>query len=289
MYHKYGYTFAELPVEKIARDTHQPRKDFGTEGDKNRLLLSIEQYGIENPISVTEYETGRYLIIDGHRRYICAQSLGYKRVPCRIYPKLSSGELESRRYEIQNNRRPWRPLERAEALERIKAEAGLSSNRQLAEHLGITEAVVANSLQLRKQKLDYLELMRDYELGESYQVEFVRLLPKLRKIRNVEVDDIIINIFERTKHKVIKNSKELRKLGSIFLRATANEEELARYLADPDMTVSELEQRTVQSGSSLHVEEVIKFVSKNRAKGIAFGSQERAFLEQLKDLLVKAL
>jgi hypothetical protein len=50
---------------------------------------------------------------------------------------------------------------------------GFSSNRQLADHLGITEAVVANSLQLRKQKMDYIELMERYDLSESYRIEFV--------------------------------------------------------------------------------------------------------------------
>lgn len=289
MVHKYGYTFLEIPVDKIQRDVNQPRRDFGTEGDTNRLLLSIEQYGIENPISVSELEDGRYIIIDGHRRYICAQKLGYEQVPCRVYPKLSNAELETRRYEIQNNRRSWKPMERSEALERIKAEMGFSSNRLLADHLGITEAVVANSLQLRKQKMDYIELMERYDLSESYRIEFVRLKPKLRKIRNVEVDDIIINLFNRIQHKVIKNAKELRKLGSIFLRATANEEELARYLVDPDMTVHELEQRTLQSGFSLHIEQLIKGISQKRAEGVAFSSQEKAFLEQLKKLLNEAL
>lgn len=289
MQHKYGYTFVQLPVSKIQRDINQPRRDFGTEGDTNRLLVSIKQYGIENPIAVSELEDGRYIIIDGHRRYICAQKLGYAEVPCRVYPRLGNAELETRRYEIQNNRRSWKPMERSEALERIKAENGFNSNRQLAEHLGITEAVVANSLQLRKQKMDYIELMERYELSESYRIEFVRLKPKLRKIRNEEVDEIIINLFERIKHKVIKNSKELRKLGSIFLRATANEEELARYLADPDMTISELEQRTLQSGFSLHIEQLIKGISHKRAEGVAFSSQEKAFLDQLRELLNQAL
>jgi len=137
--------------------------------------------------------------------------------------------------------------------------------------------------------MDYIELMERYDLSESYRIEFVRLRAKLRKIRDLEVDDIIINVFERIKHKVIKNSKELRKLGSIFLRATANEEELARYLADPDMTIHELEQRTLQSGSSLHIEEIISFVSRKRAEGVAFSAQEKAFLEQLKDLLNQAV
>ena len=99
------------------------------------------------------------------------------------------------------------------------------------------------------------------------------------------MDDIIITLFDRIQHKVITSSKELRKLGSIFLRATANEEELSKYLDNDDMKVSELEQRTLQSGFSLHIEELIKAIATKRSQGVAFSSQEQTFLEQLKDLL----
>jgi len=288
--HKYGYRFNELPVEKVERDVKQPRRDFGTDGDTNRLLVSIQQYGIESPIVVSEIETDRYLIIDGHRRFICAQKLGYTRVPCRVYPRLGEGELETRRYEIQNNRRPWRPLERAEALERIKdAYPQINSNRGLAQHLGISEAIVANSSQLHKQKFSHLELMKEYGLAESYMNEFVRLLPKLRKVQRWETDDIILIIFERIRDKVITSSKELRDLGSVFKRATLNEEILARYLSNADMTIKELKQSAEQSLFSLDVENVIRAVTKRRTEGVTFKPQERAFLEGLRELLDEVL
>ncbi len=287
--HKYGYTYLELPVQQVECDPDQPRQGFGTEGDQNRLMISIKQYGIESPITVSQVEENRFIIIDGHRRFICAQNLGYERVPCRIYPRLNPGELETRRFEIQNNRRSWKPLERSEALERIKTAMGFRSNRELADHLGMTETLVGNSLQLRKQKMDFIEKMEAYGLSESYRIEFVRLKPKIRKIREFEVHHIIINIFERVSHKVIRSAKDFRTLGRIFLRATANEEELYRFLKNGDMTVSELEQRTLQSGFSLLIEQLIQKISTKRQEGVAFSSQERSFLEQLRDLLSKTI
>lgn len=288
MQQQYKFNFKELPVNQIARDPNQPRRDFGTEGDENRLLISIRKYGIQEPIKVSEIEDEKYVIIDGHRRFICAQNLGMTAIPCRIYPTLSSGVLESLRYEIQNNRRPWRPLERSEAMERIKNDMGFDNNKELAAHLHLSETVIANSLQLRKQKLDYLTLMAKYDLSEGYQVEFVRLKPKIRKIKNLEVDDIIKIIFEKVKHRIIKNSKDFRRLGRVFLRATANEQELHHFLSNPDITISELEQRTTQSGFSLLIEQIMqKFVGK-RNSGIAFSSQEKDLLDQLSDLLKKS-
>ena len=78
------FTFMELPISQVARDPNQPRKDFGAEGEKNKLKLSIKNYGIEEPIKVSGVSPKRYIIIDGHRRYICAQKLNMKYVPSRL-------------------------------------------------------------------------------------------------------------------------------------------------------------------------------------------------------------
>lgn len=285
MQHKYGYVFKELPINQVAHDEDQPRQDFGVEGDTNRLLKSIEQHGIENVIVVSEQEPGYYVIIDGHRRHLCAQKLGFETIPCRVYPKMTQGELEARRYEIQNNRRSWKPLERAEALERIKINKGFDNNKDLADYLGASETAIANSLQLQKLKSGYRAMLERYNFNPAFSTEFIRLKPKLRKVKNYEIATIIQVIFDRVGSGVIKNSKDLRTLGSIFRRATANEEELVRFLDDPDMTVQELEQRTLQSGFSLHIEELIQAIAKKKSTGIAFSSQEKAFLEQLKNLL----
>lgn len=286
---KHKYTFKELPISQVERDPNQPRKDFGTDGDENRLLTSIEQYGIEQPIIVSQADDKRYIILDGHRRYICAQKLGFKTIPCRVYPKLSSGEFESRRYEIQNNRRPWKPLERSEALQRIKNYLRFETNKELAGHLHISESVIGNSLQLRHEKMEHLEMMAKYGLSEAYQVEFVRLKPKIRRVKEFEVDDVIKALFEKVQHRVIRSAKDFRRLGRAFLRASANEKEIYRFLSDPDMTINELEQRTVHSGFSLLVEQVIQKVGTKRRDGEAFTSQEKTMLRQLTDLLKKVL
>ena len=291
---KQGLIFKELPIELVERDMHQPRKEFGTgkdgsDGDENRLRNSIKQYGIEEPIKVSEISENRYIIIDGHRRYICAQALGMKQVPCRIYSKMSEGEFETRRYEIQNNRRPWKPLERSEALERIKGCLGFHTNHELADYLNLSKTAVQMALQLRKQKLDYLGLMEKHDLPETYRYEFVIMMAKIRKIRDLEVDDIIKIIFKKIEHKVIYRGIDLRKIGKIFLRATINEKEIYDFLQDVDMTVSELEQRTLQSGFALLIDQLIQKIAQKREEGIAFSQNEKTYLAQLATLLKKAV
>lgn len=280
--------FKELPLEQLERDPDQPRRDFGVGGDQNRLLKSIETYGIEEPIKVSQIEDNRYVIIDGHRRYICAQKLDLKTVPCRIYPKMPDGEFEARRYEIQNNRKNWKPMEKSNSLYRIRTKFGLTTNRELADVLGLSITIIANSLQIRDVKVDYVELMEKYNLAQSNRTEFIRLKSKLRKIKELEIDDIVQIIFEKTQNNVIRNAKDFRKLGKIFLRATANENELYTFLKDPDMSISELDQRTIQSGFSLLIEQAIQAVATKRKDSVDFSSKEKTLLTQLRNLLQKA-
>jgi ParB/RepB/Spo0J family partition protein len=286
---KYDFTFKELPIGVVERDFNQPRKDFGTDGEKNRLLNSIKTYGIEEPLKVSEIEDDRYIIIDGHRRYICAQAIGMKAVPCRIYPKMSDGEFETRRYEMQNNRRSWKPLERSEALERIKNSLGFHTNNALADYLHVSKSMIQTALQLRKQKLDYIALMEKHNLSETYRNEFVTLLGKMRRIRDLEVDDIVTVLFEKLEQNIINRVVDLRELGKIFRRASLNESEIYSFLKKTAMTVDELKLKTQQAGLTSLVIELTQKITKKKKDGIDFSTQEKTTLSQLSTLLKKVI
>jgi len=284
---EFAATFQDLPVEQVEQDPDQPRKDFAVEADDNRLLTSIKEIGVQQPIVVLQIDESRYKIIDGHRRHIAARELGLKTVPCRIFTKLPKGELERLRFEIQNNRREWKPLERSDALERIKTLKGFKSNRELAQCIGLSESLIHFSLQLRKQTLEYIGLMEKYELPETYRIEFMNLKPKIRKIRDLEVSDITIILFKKIRDGVIKNAKSFRKLKKIFLRAHLNEKELHEFLMDPDMTVDDIMENTAQSGPSLLVEKLLVELGKIFQKGSEIAEQDTMTFMQLRDFLVK--
>lgn len=279
-----NYTFKEIPIEHLQEDPHQPRKDFGTQGDQNRLVVSIKEIGIKQPLTVSAVSAGKYNIIDGHRRYRCAQKLGLKTVPCWIYPKLPASEFERTRFELQNNHRNWKPLERAESLNRIKDATGFT-NDQIAKFLHTSKTAVSTVLSLRKEKEACRALMEQYELPDTYQIEFVRLRPKIRKIRDLDIEKIYRIIFEKAQHKVVGSAKEFRKLGRAFLRASANEEALHKFLKDADMTIDELMERTVQNDASLWSENIGRYIANKLSNGIAFTMQEKQQLLQLRDLL----
>lgn len=276
---KKSYKYKELPINQLQIDNFQPRSDYGTDGDKNRLKKSIAEHGILQPIEVTQLDDDKYTIIDGHRRYKTAEELGFSTIPCIVYPALKPADVELKRFEMQNNRRPWKPLERSNALERIKSLMHLKNNQQLADLIGVSKTLVNNSLQLRTMALDNLNQMARYGFTESYQIEFIRLKPKIRRVGKFEVQDIIDNLFQRVQDNVIKNAKDFRTLGNIFSRASANEAALITFLSDPDMTISELEQRSSRSSLTLSGETIIKQMTEIRQKGIEFSPQEKEILK----------
>jgi len=281
--------YKDLPLEQIECDPNQPRKNFGTEGDANALVQDIQASGIDVPLAVLVVAPNRYLILDGHRRYKCAIKLKLPSVPCRVYENLTPAEVERKRYNIQNNRRPWRPLERANAISRIKEATGLQTPKEVAAFIGLSIFVVSKAIEMRSIKIDYLELMEKYNLAQAYRDEFLKMHKKIHKVKDIEADEVVSKIFEKIGSGKITNSKEFRKLKRIFNRDSVNENALYLFLTDEDMTVDQLERHTVQNGFSWLVDQVVKKINESLQNGQEFTPQEKPILIQLRELLNKVV
>src|SRR5260370_17332822 len=77
----------DIPVELIDRNTENPRLIFRS-GELEELLRSIQEYGVQVPISV--YKEGkRFVLIDGERRWRCSLKLNKKTIPALVQEKPS--------------------------------------------------------------------------------------------------------------------------------------------------------------------------------------------------------
>lgn len=281
------FNFLELPIEVIETDPDQPRKTFGHGAgrDHNRLLKSIQYYGIEDPIKVSELEEGRYIIIDGHRRFGCAIELGFKTIPCRIYPKMKDGEFEARRYEIQNNRRDWRSIEKANSLHKIKIEYKDASQSEIADLLGITQANLFYFEELRDMRMEYLELMSENNLKEYQRLSFMRLLRVLRKIKQYQVDDIVKIIFQKLNDNLLYRKSDFAALAKIFSTASLNEEHILQFLSEPKMSVTELCEITQLSSLTTQIKNLIKELGVKKNLNIELTEKEKSVFEDLYKLM----
>lgn len=283
----YPFRFAELPLDLIEGDANQPRKAFGLRagGDYERLLRSVSRYGIEDPLKVCELEEGRYIIMDGHRRFACAKELNFEKAPCRIYPKMSTGELEARRYEMQNNRREWKPIEKANAVHKIKIEYPTASIADIADLIGMKQKVLFHFEDLRNTRLDYLELMAEYGLKDSQRVGFIELLPRLRKIKQFEVDDIVKILFTKMNDNLLYKRGDFNSLSKVFTNASLNEEELIYFLTEPKLSVTELYEMTLLSGLSTQIRFLINELSAKKNGNIELTEKERHVFDDLYKLM----
>ena len=70
----------QLPIEKVAPNQDQPRKQFNAEALAD-LAESIRMHGILQPITVRLLTSGYYQIISGERRWRAAREAGLDQVP----------------------------------------------------------------------------------------------------------------------------------------------------------------------------------------------------------------
>ena len=283
----YPFEFSELSIDVIETDQYQPRKLFELRngGDHTRLLKSIQHYGLEEPIKVSKIDAERYIIMDGHRRFVCAKELGFKTISCRIYPKMNDGEFEARRYEMQNNRRDWRPIEKANAINRIKTEYHQASPKEIADLIGITQKTLFHFEELRNTRMDYLDLMIAHNLKEYQRVGFQQLLPKLRKIKQFQTDDIVRILFRKISDNLLYRQKDFTNLRKIFSMASLHEEQIEQFLAEPKMSVTELCELTQLSGVSMQIKNLIQELSIKKNLNIKLTEKEQKVFADLYKLM----
>jgi ParB/RepB/Spo0J family partition protein len=282
-----SFTFKELPIDLIETDPNQPRKifEFRGGGDHTHLLKSIRHYGIEEPIKVSELTPERYIIMDGHRRFACAKELNFTKVLCRIYPKMNDGEFEARRYEMQNNRRSWRPIEKANAINRIKTEYHKASLKEIADLIGVSPKLLLHFEDLRNTRMDYLELMSHYNLKEYQRVRFIRVLKKLRRIKQFQIDDIVKILFEKINDKLLYKQRDFAVLSKVFSAASLHEELIEQFLLEPKMSVHELDELTQLSGISTQIKSLIRELSVKKNIDMKLTEKEKIVFTELYKLM----
>lgn len=286
----------EIDINQIQQNPYQPRsesildiKDPDSEVKNRRLLNSIQRRGILDPIKVTRIDENLYQIVDGHRRHFCAKKLGFKFVPCVIYQESDKREIERDKFDLQTNQLPWKPLERANLYNYVKVINNFEKPREIAEFLNVSEASVAYSLQIRDQNVNDLDSMQKYDLNNTFRLEFVRLKPRLRKIKEYEVTSIVECLFKKIKNGVITNARNFRKLSKIFERASVNEKEIYEFLSNNDMTIDELDERTTRTGFSKRIDQLIHDIAEQQKNGTIFEDKEIDLLKKLQILIQEIL
>jgi ParB family chromosome partitioning protein len=136
-----------VPLDRIAANPSQPRKDFAEEGIKE-LADSIREHGIISPPIVEEAGDGSYMIVMGERRIRAAREAGLAEVP--VLVRAYSEEKRMEVALIENIQRvDLNPVEEAMAYRQLMELTGLSQD-EVAARVGKNRSTVANTLRLLK-------------------------------------------------------------------------------------------------------------------------------------------
>jgi ParB family chromosome partitioning protein len=186
----------EIPIKNISVNPFQPRTSFDEES-LNELVMSVEEHGIIQPITVRRAADNSYQLISGERRMKAAVKAGLKRIPAFVREAGDENMLELALVEnIQ--REDLDAIEVAISYQRLIEEFDLTQEA-LGNRVGKKRATIANYLRLLNLPVEIQTGIREKKISmgharalvgiedKDYQLEvFSKILSQDLSVRQVE-------------------------------------------------------------------------------------------------------
>ena len=138
-------TNSMIRLDSIEVNEEQPRKDFD-ERALQELALSIQSYGIIQPITVRPIQNGKYQLVSGERRYRASLLAGLREIPA--YVRTVDEIIALQMALVENiQRENLNAIEIAHTYQRLLNECALS-HEELSLKVGKERATVTNYLRL---------------------------------------------------------------------------------------------------------------------------------------------
>ncbi len=160
-----------IDVDTIFPNPYQPRHEFDEDALRD-LSDSIRQYGVMQPITVTEAGKSpdgrnKYELIAGERRLRASKMADLKQIPAVV----RIGDDDKARFElaiIENlQREDLNPIERARAFQRLIDEFALT-HAHIGKKMGKSREYVSNTLRLLSLPLEIMEGLAKRKISEGH-------------------------------------------------------------------------------------------------------------------------
>ena len=153
----------KIPIADLQRNKYQPRTIF----DEEKLIelsSSIKENGVIQPIAVrpNKYESGKFEIIAGERRWLAAQKAGLNEVPVFV---LDIDDHKSLEIAIVENvqRQDLNAIEEARGYQKLIKEFGYD-HEKIAKFMSKSRSHVSNTLRLLSLSEDIIGLIEEGKL-----------------------------------------------------------------------------------------------------------------------------
>lgn len=215
----------------IVKNPDNPRIIFREE-ELDALMRSIEQVGIQVPLSVYE-KNKNFVLIDGERRWRCSMKLGLSEVPVIIEPQPTPLNNLLMMFNIHNVRVQWDLLALAFKIDKVrelvKTERNIDlSKKDLADLTGVSTSTIARCDDLLALPKNYQELIwKELEKPKGEQKYTEDLFIEIKKsIKTVEKylpeitdehppDELLDTFFKKYESGVENNRVRFRDISKI--------------------------------------------------------------------------
>lgn len=161
-----------IPTEKLQPNPYNPRMLF----DKVPLLNlkeSIKNNGILVPLTVYQRKSdGKFFILDGQRRWICADILQMPSVPVNLVAEPSLVQNIITMFQIHKLRADWELMPTALKLQLLMKKMNEESEKKLAEFTGLDTAVVTRCKKLLSYSKEFQDMMLDPDPEKRIKADF---------------------------------------------------------------------------------------------------------------------
>jgi ParB family chromosome partitioning protein len=172
-----------IRLDSIEVNEEQPRKDFN-ERALQELAVSIQSYGIIQPITVRPVQNGKYQLVSGERRYRASLLAGLREIPA--YVRTVDEILALQMALVENiQRENLNALEIAQTYQRLLNECALS-HEELSLKVGKERATVTNYLRLLRLTKEAQQAICEKQISMAHArtlvtIEEVELQKKILK------------------------------------------------------------------------------------------------------------
>ncbi|MDR7000008.1 nucleoid occlusion protein [Neobacillus niacini] len=195
----------KIPIDNIFPNRFQPRTVFDDEKIEE-LSRTIHIHGIIQPIVVRQFDTDRYEIIAGERRWRAMKKLGWDEAPA-IVKNMSDTETASVALIENLQREELSPIEEAIAYGKLLELHNLTQEA-LAQRLGKGQSTVANKLRLLKLPQEIQEALLNKVITERHARALIPLKDPEKQIMLLqEIMEKNLNV-KQTEDRVVKLLEE---------------------------------------------------------------------------------
>lgn|SRR2546426_3040505 len=162
----------EVPTDRLRANPHNPRVLFDRE-PLNVLRESIRGVGILVPLTVYQAPGhNKYTILDGQRRWMCAQELDLESVPVNQVAEPTLVQNIVTMFQIHKLREDWELMPTALKVDILMRELKEKNDRKLAQLTGLDAAVVVRCKKLLSFSKKYQDMMLEPNPDQRVKADF---------------------------------------------------------------------------------------------------------------------